>query len=49
MFKDSCTYIILEEQVSRVFEDLQKTKALNSRQRLSPYALRLAVIPRYTS
>jgi hypothetical protein len=30
MYEGSCTYIILGKYVSRVFEDLQKTKAPNS-------------------
>jgi hypothetical protein len=30
MFEDSCTYIILEKYVSRVFEDLRKMKAPNN-------------------
>jgi hypothetical protein len=29
MSEGSCTYIILGKHVSRVFEDLQKTKAAN--------------------
>jgi hypothetical protein len=29
MFEGSCTYIILGKHVSRVFEDLRKTKAPN--------------------